>query len=143
MRVEVKLLRDGVKVPKYEHQNDSGFDLSAAQTTVIAGGATDIVPTGLAMAISPGFELQVRPRSGTSLRSALRVANAPGTVDASYRGEIGIIMHNTGSLPITIEAGTRIAQGVICPVVFAEFEVVPTLSGTSRGENGYGSTGDK
>jgi dUTP pyrophosphatase len=91
--------------------------------------------------VPAGYELQVRPRSGTSLKTGLRVANAPGTVDSDYRGEVCVIMTNTGDQMYYINKGDRIAQGVICPVFQVEFEETDTLDDTSRGSNGFGSTG--
>ena len=107
----------------------------------IAPGETAIIKTGFAMAIPKGLELQVRPTSGNSLKTKLRIANSPGTVDASFRGEIGIIVENIGDTNITIHPGAKVAQGVICPVFHAILEEADDLDETSRGANGYGSTG--
>ena len=154
--VKVKRLRENAILPKYEHDNfdNSGMDLYAAAITFIkddefkeyaggdiAPGETAIVKTGFAMAIPRGLELQVRPTSGNSLKTKLRIANSPGTVDASFRGEIGIIVENIGDTNITIHPGAKVAQGVICPVFHAILEEVNNLDETSRGTNGYGSTG--
>ena len=154
--VKIKRLRENAILPKYEHGSfdNSGMDLYAAAIAFlkdgkfeeyaggdIAPGETAIIKTGLAMAIPKGLELQVRPTSGNSLKTKLRVANSPGTVDASYRGEIGIIVENIGDINITIHPGAKVAQGVICPVFHAILEEVDNLDETSRGAKGYGSTG--
>jgi dUTP pyrophosphatase len=104
-------------------------------------GETMIVSTGLAVQLDRGTELQVRPRSGLSAKTKIRVGNSPGTIDEDYRGEIKIILDNIGHLPYTIYFGDRIAQGVICPVIRANFEVVDELTDTERGAGGLGSTG--
>lgn len=154
--VKIKRLRDNAITPKYEHGDfdNSGMDLYAAAIAFmkdgkfeeyaggdIAPGETAIIKTGFAMAIPKGLELQVRPTSGNSLKTKLRIANSPGTVDASFRGEIGIIVENIGNTNITIHPGAKVAQGVICPVFHATLEEVDNLDETSRGTNGYGSTG--
>lgn len=154
--VEIVQLREDAKLPTYEHGNfdNSGMDLYAAAVAFkedgewkeyqggdIAPGETVLVKTGFAMAIPQGLELQIRPTSGNSLETKLRIANSPGTIDASYRGEIGIIVENIGDTNITIHPGAKVAQGVICPVYHANFKMVDKLDETSRGANGYGSTG--
>lgn len=146
LRTKIKRVRD-VELPRYAKPGDSGFDLVAAEDTIIWPGETKVVPTGLAFEIPPGYELQVRPRSGITRNTKLRVVL--GTVDSGYRGEVGVLVDNT-EIPKTtnmqahvIEKGTRIAQGVIAPVVTAHFEEVDELSDSERGTNGYGSTGVK
>ena len=154
--VKIKRLRDNAITPKYEHGDfdNSGMYLYAAAITFmkdgkfeeyaggdIAPGETAIIKTGFAMAIPKGLELQVRPTSGNSLKTKLRIANSPGTVDASFRGEIGIIVENIGDTNITIHPGAKVAQGVICPVFHAILEEADDLDETSRGANGYGSRG--
>lgn len=129
---------------KYAKPGDAGFDIRAATYVEIAGDGTAIVPTGLYMAIPTGYELQVRPRSGNSAKTSIRVANSPGTIDSSYRGEVGIIVDNRGGAVLKINAGDRVAQGVIAIVPEVRFEQVndkETLGITERGENGFGSTG--
>lgn len=128
-------------IPQYQTTGASGFDFSASENVTIEPGETKLVPTGLAMAVPKGFELQVRPRSGMSLKTKLRVANSPGTVDSDYRGEIKVICDNIGNVPIFIQVGDRIAQGVISPVVQLELMEVSDLDETVRGEGGFGSTG--
>lgn len=146
LRVKIKRVKD-VGLPKYAKPGDSGFDLVAAEDTVIWPGETKIVPIGLAFEIPPGYELQVRPRSGISRNTKLRVIL--GTVDSGFRGEVGVIVDNTERNLGTnmkahiIERGTRIAQGVIAPVETAHFVEVDELSDSERGTGGFGSTGVK
>ena len=146
LRVKIKRVKD-VELPRYAKPGDSGFDLVAAEDTIIWPGETKVVPTGLAFEIPPGYELQVRPRSGMTRDTKLRVVL--GTIDSGYRGEVGVLIDNT-EIPKAanmqahvIEKGTRIAQGVIAPVITAHFEEVDELSDSERGTNGYGSTGVK
>ncbi|HFK1685253.1 TPA: dUTP diphosphatase [Bacillus tropicus] len=146
LRVKIKRVKD-VELPKYAKPGDSGFDLVAAEDTIIWPGETKVVQTGLAFEIPPGYELQVRPRSGMTRNTKLRVIL--GTVDSGYRGEVGVLVDNI-EIPKAanmqahlIEKGTRIAQGVIAPVITAHFEEVDELSDSERGTNGYGSTGVK
>ena len=136
-----------MELPKYAKSGDSGFDLVAAEDTIIWPGETKVVQTGLSFEIPPGYELQVRPRSGMTRNTKLRVVL--GTVDSGYRGEVGVLVDNT-ERPISlnmqahvIEKGTRIAQGVIAPVVTAHFVEVEELSVSERGVGGFGSTGTK
>ncbi|MCW1941702.1 dUTP diphosphatase [Bacillus anthracis] len=146
LRVKIKRVKD-VELPKYAKSGDSGFDLVAAEDTIIWPGETKVVPTGLAFEIPPGYEMQVRPRSGISRNTKLRVIL--GTVDSGFRGEVGVIVDNTEIPKVAnmkahvIERGTRIAQGVIAPVITAHFEEVDELSDSERGVGGFGSTGVK
>lgn len=146
LRTKIKRVRD-VELPRYAKPGDSGFDLVAAEDTIIWPGETKVVQTGLCFEIPPGFELQVRPRSGISRNTKLRVIL--GTVDSGFRGEVGVIVDNTERNLGTnmkahiIERGTRIAQGVIAPVETAHFVEVDELSESDRGSNGFGSTGIK
>lgn len=141
MNIKVTTLNQRAEIPIYQSSGAAGFDFHATNSVLIMPGETQLVETGLAFAIPEGLELQVRPRSGISAKTGIRVANAPGTVDADYRGEVKIILTNTGNLPYTVNVGDRVAQGVICPVYQAEFEYVPELDETSRGSGGFGSTG--
>lgn len=142
-----KKLRPDANIPAYQTEGASGFDLAAIEDTYVHPGETMIVKTGLACEITPGYEMQIRPRSGVSLNTPLIMKNAPGTIDCDYRGELGIIMHclqidADGNRPHRIKKGDRIAQGVIVPVVRAEIaESMIGLSMTNRGAGGYGSTG--
>ena len=130
-------------LPSYETSGSAGMDLPAAikETIVLQSLERTAIPTGLQIAISDGFEGQVRPRSGLAFRYGLTVTNAPGTIDSDYRGELKVLLVNLGSDPITIERGMRIAQLVIAPVVQASVSEVATLDETDRGAGGFGSTG--
>ena len=121
----------------------SGADIVAAvhESIVLAPGARALVPAGFEMELPAGFEAQIRPRSGLALRHGVTVANAPGTIDADYRGPVGVIVMNCGHEPFTIARGDRIAQMVIAPVVQATFREADALGATARGEGGFGSTG--
>jgi dUTP pyrophosphatase len=146
MKIEVAVTPLGdvpVPPPRYQTEGAAGMDLHAAIAAplTLAPGARALVPTGWAVAIPPGFEGQVRPRSGLSLRHGVTVLNAPGTIDADYRGEIKVVLVNHGQVPFSIARGDRIAQLVICPVARAELTLVEALDATSRGAGGYGSTG--
>lgn len=143
MVLKVKRLHPDAIIPKYAKTGDSGFDLVAIEDTVIAPTQTRLIKTGIAIEIPEGFEMQIRPRSGTSLNTQLRVANAPGTVDSGFRGECCIILQNTniGGTIAIVKKGDRIAQGVICPVIHATIEEVEDLTETERGSSGFGSSG--
>lgn len=119
----------------------AGMDLAAAATVILAPGARALVPTGFAIEIPPGYEGQVRPRSGLAAKHGITVANAPGTIDSDFRGEVQVILVNLSRESFTIERKERIAQLVIAPVVRAQVEVADALSSTARGENGFGSSG--
>lgn len=140
IKVQIQKITDNAVIPKYAHATDAGADVYAIEETIIAPGETELIKTGLKMAIPKGYEVQVRPRSGLSLKTGLRVANAPGTIDASYRGELGIIMTNISKDTYTIEPGDKIAQLVIAPTPMMDFEEVSSLDETERGEGGFGST---
>ncbi len=139
--VKFKKLHDDAKIPEYQTKGSAGFDLASLESVIIYSKQVRIVSTGLALEIPQGYELQIRPRSGTSVKTKLRIANAPGTIDSDYRGEIGLIIENTGDDFCKIEAGERIAQGVLSRVQQARFEQIEELSVTERGEGGFGSTG--
>jgi dUTP pyrophosphatase len=136
---------DGLPLPAYQSAHAAGLDLVAAvpenAPLVLPPGQHALVPTGLSIAVPAGFEAQVRPRSGLAAKHGVTVLNAPGTVDADYRGEIGVLLINHGGEPFTIRRGERIAQMVIASVVRAELVVVAALSQTDRGSGGFGSTG--
>lgn len=136
---------EGLPLPAAQTEHAAGMDLVAALPAdaplVLAPLARAAVPTGLAMAIPPGYEGQVRPRSGLALKHGVTVANAPGTIDADYRGEVKVILINLGEAPVTIARGERIAQMVVAPVTAAELVAAETLTDTLRGAGGFGSTG--
>lgn len=131
-------------LPAYATAGSAGADLRAdlgGGGLVLEPGARAAVPTGLILALPEGFEGQVRPRSGLALREGVTVANAPGTIDADYRGEVQVLLVNLGQVPVTIRHGDRIAQLVVAPVAQARFEAVAALEDTARGAGGFGSTG--
>ncbi len=134
---------EGLDLPAYATAGAVGMDALAAvaEPLVLAPGARAAVPTGLAMAIPTGFEVQVRPRSGLAFKHGLTVANAPGTIDSDYRGEVKVLLVNLGTEPVTIERGMRIAQLVPAAVTRAQLVVVTSLDDTDRGAGGFGSTG--
>jgi len=130
------------EVPTYAHPGDAGADITAAEAVTLAPGERALVKSGLSIALPNGFVAYVVPRSGLALHHGITLVNSPGTIDAGYRGEIGVIMLNTDrDNSFQIEAGDRIAQLVIHPVVRAEFVPVAQLPGTHRGSGGFGSTG--
>lgn len=143
VEVKIKKLNDKAVIPTYGSEGAAGFDFYAVGDYIVDPGQTVIVKTGLAMAIPARFYLAVVPRSGVSAKTGIRIANAPGTVDCDYRGEIGVIVTNTGNDTFTIDEGYRIAQGVILPYYQADFKIVNELDETARGAGGFGSTGVK
>lgn len=143
IRVDVVRLRPQGRIPAAMTEHAAGIDLCAALEAplTLAPGERTLIPTGIAMAIPIGFEGQVRPRSGLALRHGIALVNSPGTIDADYRGEIGIILINHGTEPFTIADGERIAQLVIAPVLRAELVEVASLDATARDAGGFGHTG--
>jgi len=146
-RWEIPLRRlphgEGLPLPAYATELSAGVDLLAAvdADVVLQPGARALVPTGIAIALPAGAEAQVRPRSGLALRHGITLLNSPGTIDADYRGEIGVILINLGQEPFTIGRGSRIAQMVIAPCGQARWRTVETLPESARGDGGFGSTG--
>ena len=146
---DVRIMRlahgNDLPLPSYQSALAAGLDLMAAvpleTPTTIAPGARALVPTGVAIALPPSAEAQVRPRSGLAARHGLTVLNAPGTIDADYRGEIQVLLINHGNEPVSITRGMRIAQLVIAPVTHAQLREVASLDETARGSGGFGSTG--
>lgn len=136
---------EGLTLPAYQTEHAAGLDLLAAVPDhapfILAPGKRALIPTGLTIALPPGYEAQIRPRSGLAAKHGVTVLNAPGTVDADYRGEIGVLLINHGEAPFTIRRGERIAQMVIAPVARAELVAATTLPQTDRGAGGFGSTG--
>ena len=145
MRIQVRRLphADGLPLPCYASPGAAGMDLVAAVRSpiTIGPGERALIPTGLTIALPPGHELQIRPRSGLALRHGITLPNSPGTIDEDYRGEIQVIVLNTGNEAFVVERGTRIAQAVLAPVSKAEWEVVTALDTTQRDLGGFGSTG--
>ena len=145
IKILIKRLSKEVSLPKYETSGSSGMDLSANIDAKIniEPGKTVVIPTGLALSIPKGFEIQIRPRSGLAAKQKISVLNTPGTIDSDYRGEIKVILINLSQESFKVEKGLRIAQMVVCPVVQAQLKEVNDLNETGRGEGGFGSTGTK
>lgn len=145
--VKVKLLplehAVGLQLPTYATEQSAGMDLSAALSEAIELGAGEraLIPTGLSIALPPGYEAQIRPRSGLAVKNGVTVLNSPGTIDADYRGEIKVILINHGQVPFTVERGMRIAQMVVEKYETVGWQVVDSLEESERGEGGFGSTG--
>ena len=132
---------EGLPPPAYATDGAAGMDVVAAEALTLAPGQRHAVATGFAMAIPPGYEVQVRPRSGLALRHGVTCLNTPGTIDSDYRGEVKVILANLGDVPFTIARGDRIAQLVPAPVQPATLDEVAILDETVRGDGGFGSTG--
>jgi dUTP pyrophosphatase len=132
---------EGLELPAYATEGAAGMDVLAAEDVTLAPGARHAVATGLALAIPPGFEIQVRPRSGLALKHGITVPNTPGTIDSDYRGELKVILINHGEDAFDVRRGDRIAQLVLSPVTRASWLKVDELDETVRGEGGFGSTG--
>ena len=136
---------EGLALPTYQSADAAGLDLLAAvpegAPVILAPGRFALIPTGLTIALPPGYEAQIRPRSGLAARHGVTVLNAPGTVDSDYRGEIGVLLINHGDAPVPVRRGERIAQMVIASVVRGELVPATSLSSTDRAGGGFGSTG--
>jgi dUTP pyrophosphatase len=147
VKVEIRQLPhgEGLALPAYQSAHAAGLDLLAAvpeeAPLILTPGQRALVPTGLSIALPPGYEAQIRPRSGLASKHGITVLNAPGTVDADYRGEVAVLLINHGEAPFAIRRGERIAQMVIAAVARAELVPAPSLSATERGSGGFGSTG--
>jgi dUTP pyrophosphatase len=132
---------EDLPLPDYATDGAAGMDVVAAEDVAIAPGGRHAVATGLALAIPPGYEIQVRPRSGLALRHGVTIPNTPGTIDSDYRGEMKVILINHGDTTFVVQRGDRIAQLVLAPVTRASWLEVEELDVTTRGEGGFGSTG--
>lgn len=147
VRVQVLAHGEGLALPAYQTDQAAGMDLVAAvgagEPVVIAPGKRALIPTGLSIELPAGYEAQVRPRSGLALKHGVTCLNTPGTIDADYRGEVGIILANLGDAPFPVNRGDRVAQLVVAPVTQAVLRPVATLSKTRRGAGGFGSTKTK
>ena len=146
MKIKIKKLHKDAIIPIYATTGSAGFDFHSIEDIVVSQHKSLLVKTGLSFEIPIGYELQVRPRSGLSLKTKLRISNSPGTIDSDYRGEVCIIVDNIDSrenysTDIVIKKGDRIAQGIICPIQQVEFEEVEELDRTERGGFGFGSSG--
>lgn len=142
--LKVKIInRSGQPLPAYETPSSAGMDVRAAidEPIVLAPLERRLIPTGLRVQLPQGYEMQIRPRSGLALRNGISLANTPGTVDADYRGEIGVILINLSNEPFTINPGERICQMVIAPYTRVEWEIVERIDTTERGDGGFGHTG--
>ena len=144
VKVLIKKLSKDIDIPKYETVGASGIDLTANinEELLISSGEKHLISTGISVAIPYGYEIQIRPRSGLAVKNGITVLNAPGTIDADYRGEIKVILINLSKKNFKVSKGQRIAQMVLCPVIKAEFEEVDELPATERGKGGFGSTGN-
>ena len=143
VKILVKKLLENIDLPKYKTEGSSGMDIVAniKNDLIINSGEKEIIPTGIAVAIPSGYEIQVRPRSGLAAKSGITVLNTPGTIDADYRGEIKVILINHSKEKFKIKKGDRVAQLIVCPIIKSEFVEVEELPNTLRGEGGFGSTG--
>jgi len=147
VKIQVKRLRESsrepIPLPRYMTEHSAGMDLFAdvENEVVLQPGERRLIPTGIALAIPPGYEGQVRPRSGLALREGVSLVNSPGTLDADYRGEVGVLLINLGQRPFRLKRGDRIAQLVISPVCRAELELTSELEATLRNDGGFGHTG--
>ena len=141
--VRIRRLRDGIELPRYMSDLAAGLDLAAALDAplTLAPMERTLVPTGIAIALPPGIEAQIRPRSGLAIKLGLTLLNTPGTIDADYRGEIRLIVINLGEEPVTIVSGERLAQMVVARFARVEWAEVENLDETKRGGGGFGSTG--
>jgi dUTP pyrophosphatase len=147
VQIQIKKLENfnGLDIPFYATEHSAGMDLQAAidEDVMLAPGKRALIKTGISIALPDGYEAQIRPRSGLAYKNGVTVLNSPGTIDADYRGEIGVILVNLNDEPFTITRGMRIAQMVIASYARASFSVVAELSDTARGAGGFGSTGLK
>ena len=145
VKILIKKTNNEVTTPKYKTDGSSGVDLSAflEKKVVIKPNSSELIPTGLQVAIPEELEIQIRPRSGLAAKESIGVLNSPGTIDSDYRGELKIILFNHGKEDFIINNGDRIAQMVLVPIVKMEFEEVDSLPNTVRGQGGFGSTGKK
>lgn len=139
--IKVKKLRPHAELPTRGSEQSAGWDVRSVVSVVIPPGGREVIPTGLAMEIPAGWEVQVRPRSGLAAKNGVTVLNTPGTIDADYRGEVKVILANLGSEPLSINDGDRIAQLVPAMIPWVSFEETRELGATARGEGGFGSTG--
>ena len=141
MTVKFRRIDQFAELPTYAHPGDAGMDIRSIEELTIAPGARALVHTGLVMMLPPGYEAQVRPRSGLALKNGVTVLNTPGTIDEGYRGEVGVILANFGSEPFKVEKGAKIAQMVIAPCTRAEIVETDEVDDTVRGTGGFGSSG--
>jgi dUTP pyrophosphatase len=141
MTVKFRTIDPSAILPSYAHPGDAGMDIRSVEDLTIAPGERALVHTGLVMILPPGYEAQVRPRSGLALKNGITVLNSPGTIDEGYRGEVGVILANFGKEPFKVEKGSKIAQIVVSPCTRAEISLTDEVDDTDRGTGGFGSTG--
>ena len=141
MTVKFRKIDPAAILPSYAHPGDAGMDVRSVEDLVVEPGGRKLVRTGLVMLLPPGYEAQVRPRSGLALKNGVTVLNTPGTIDEGYRGEVGVILANLGAEPFRVEKGAKIAQIVIAPCTRAEIVETAEIDETARGTGGFGSTG--
>ncbi len=141
MKVLFRKIDESARLPEYAHPGDAGMDVFSVEDMVLPSGGRALIHTGLVMQLPPDAEAQVRPRSGLALKHGVTVLNSPGTIDAGYRGEVGVILINLGDEPFHVEKGMKIAQLVVAPVTRAEVVEVSAVDATDRGAGGFGSTG--
>lgn len=141
MELKIQQLHPSAIIPHYAHPGDAGLDLFAIEQIEILPGEAELIKTGIAIALPYGYEAQIRPRSGLALKHAVTVLNSPGTIDAGYRGEIGIILINHGKKPFQIIPGMKVAQMVVTSFIQTKVIVTQALDSTSRANKGFGSTG--
>ena len=141
MTIRFKKIDPSAELPSYAHPGDAGMDVRSVESLSIPPGGRALVRTGLVMVLPPDAEAQVRPRSGLALKHGVTVLNSPGTIDAGYRGEVGVILANFGGEPFNVDKGMKIAQIVVAPAVRAEIAETDETGGTERGSGGFGSTG--
>ncbi len=141
IELKVKIIDEDAKIPKYANPGDAGLDLYSVEEKVIQPGEAELIRTGIVIELPPGTEAQIRPRSGLALKHSVTVLNSPGTIDEGYRGEIKVILINHGKEPFKVEKHMRIAQMVVAPVARVKISETEQLSGSERGEGGFGSSG--
>lgn len=141
VKLKVKRLNSDAILPRYEHRGDAGLDLFSVEDYNIKPGERVLIKTGISVEFPVGYELQIRPRSGLALKKGISIVNTPGTVDAGYRGEIGVILINHGEEDVKINKGDKIAQAVLNEIRYAIIDEVDELGDSSRGEGGFGSSG--
>ena len=141
MTLRFKRIHPDAVLPSYAHPSDAGMDVRSVEDLVLAPGRRALVHTGLVMLLPPGYEAQVRPRSGLALKSGVTVLNTPGTIDSGYRGEVGVILINLGDSEFQVRKGDKVAQLVIAPVTQPEIAEADAVDETDRGAGGFGSTG--
>ena len=141
MKVLFKKISPLAQLPSYAHEDDAGMDIRSAEALSVPPGGRALVHTGLVMELPSGYEAQLRPRSGLALKRGITVLNTPGTIDAGYRGEVGVILFNSSPEPFAVEIGDKIAQIVVSPVTHAEIALTDDVGSTDRGEGDFGSTG--